>query len=522
MTTTEQAISLIAEAALKNNASMKLLTLDSLRAAAGWRPFGFASDREMRRKLYEGKGHEYVTQRLRTLFPKTTEIPVLPFNFARLFAETAATFYSQEPERTLVDRATREELTEEDERVASFAELVRVCGASVKLPEAERRAEWCLESIIAVRARKTVDAEGNVRQVPKLELHHTENAWIAPDPASPADLQRARAFALKTRHGASGKNALELWTRDESTNRWSFSFEAMDGSGQLEAAVEYGGSFLPFVLVRAEEPDGSPYVDRGADDIEIVVMQLVDESDAAQTERLQGHTDRVYRGTRKGEAEISGGPDKTTQIDPGEDLFALDYAPKIVERRESLQRRQDIWERTSRSPQGSFSPSAQVPESGIARQIRNLPAEKKAREHAALYVEMERERLWPVCLDVWNVFSDGASIEGVEVRVTPRRELAYEDPEARQRRLQADVDMGVLSKARYAVEMGHYRTVAEAVEAGISNDLRGTSTAAPGGPPQSPLAAVLAARRAAQEQPIEAIEEPEVEEDDTEEEEVTA
>jgi hypothetical protein len=502
MTTTEMAISLIAEAAEKNNTSLRGIAMDQLRAASGWRPFGFALDREVRRKLYEGKGQEYVSARLKDLFPKTPDIPVMPFNLAALYAETSATFYELEPTRTLVDIATREELDEEDERVKAFADLVRSCGAAVKMPEAERRAEWCLETIVAVRARKTVDATGALVQAVRLELHHTENAWIVPDPDAPTDEQRARAFALKTRHGASGKNALELWTRDEQSNRWTFSFEAMDGSGQLEPPVKYDGDFLPFIMVRSREPDASPYVERGSDDVDTVIMQLVDESDAAQTERLQGHTDRVYKGTRKGEGELPIGPDKTTQIDPGEDLYSLDYNPKIVERAASLQRRLDIWERTTRSPQGSFSPSAQVPESGIARQIRNLPAEKKAREHAALYVEMESRRLWPVAIDVWNKKTEGKPITGVEVRVTPRHETAYEDPEARQRRLQADVDMGVLSKARYAVEMGHYRTVAEAVEDGISDDLKGsTAPGAVGLPQQSALAAALAARRGAPPEP---------------------
>lgn len=487
MTTTIEASRIIEAASAANSASLRS-ALDECRSIANsWKPSGFDADRKLRLSLYRGTAKTFFEERLRAAFPNSLPIPPLVYNYARLYAETNATFYHEEPERVLSSAAG--EVSEEQQ--AAWDALLDRCGARVKLPELERRAAWCLESLLAVRVREVVQADGSRRAELRLELHPVQNAWIQPDPDAPSDLQRAHAFALLTRWGARGAPAIEFWTRDDESGAWSRSIERMDGGAAYEAAAAQPGKLLPFVLLRVDEPDSSPYVDRGDDDVEIVISQIVDESDAAQTERLQAHADRVYRGTR--DSDLKGGPDKVLRIDVGEDLFTLSYDPKIIERRDSLRRRQELWERTTRSPQGSFSPSAEVPESGIARQIRNAPAEKKAREHAAIMVEFEERRLWPVVLEQHEHYVEGASLAGLEVSVTPRHAQAYEDPEAKQRRWLELHDAGVVTKARLAVELGIYKTVAEAVEAGLSDELRGTQQT-----PEQPggrLAALLAARR---------------------------
>jgi hypothetical protein len=493
MKSTTEAIALIGKTAEANGSDIRKGLARALAEAKAWLPSGYDASRERRREMLQGRGSKYVAAQLKKMFPEAADIPVLPINFAKLYAETSATFYDVPPERQVI--LDGEPIDPEDEKAKAFAELQRQTRAGVRLPDIERATEWCLEMLIAVRARPTVGVDGNSKTEVRFEAHYAGNFVVAPNEDAPNDIQVATAVAIKVRWPTDGGHALEVWTRNHQNGKWTRSVESLGGNKTLEEPTEYAGRFLPFVLARAEYGD-TMVVDRGDDDVDIVLMNLVDLSDAAQTERLQGHTDRVYRGTRKDEGDLVGGPDKYQKIDPGEDLFSLDMNPKIQERRESIMHRQDLWERTTRSPQGSFSPSAEVPESGIARQIRNAPAEKKRAEHEVLWVELEETRLWPVAAEVWTLHvANVEPLTGCTFRVTPRRPTAYEDPEATQRRAEADYRIGIISLARYSVEVGRYKTKEDAIADGIPDVLKSAKAAeVAAGPPQSAFAAALAAR----------------------------
>lgn len=496
MMTTEKAISIVADGAAANARSMSQAIKDVIAKAIAWRPASW-EDRKTRRLYYQGNGAPFIAKKLLEMFPESN-VPVLPYDFAKHQAATSATFYDLQPERTLIDLKTKKKLEKDDPRVQAFAELQEQTMSAVVLPELERRAEGDLEHVCAVRVRETLDAEGNVKKVVRFELHWIENTYVLPDPMAPTDEQRAIAFGLDVRWGEKAEKAVELWSRDATSNKWTSSIETPDGK-VMQPAEQQEGKFLPFVIARTEQPDGSPYVERGSADITIIEMNMVDVSDAAHTERMQGHTDRVYRGTRKEANELGGGTERNIVIDPGEELTTLDYNPKINERRESMQWRQKLLAMTTRSSQDSFAVDPQVPESGIARQIKNAPADKKADEHEPLYRVMEEQRLWPIAIETWNLFVEpGRKIEGVRVSVKPRRRQQYEDPEAKQRRAQADLDAGVISLAAYAVEVGRFNSIDDAVEAGLSNEL---AAAKKPDDPNAPKLSKFQLRLAAGQQP---------------------
>jgi hypothetical protein len=119
----------------------------------------------------------------------------------------------------------------------------------------------------------------------------------------------------------------------------------------------------------------------------------------------------------------------------------------------------------------SYSANAQTQESGVARMIANIPHERRLRELRPVFTAFEEQQLLPALIDVHDSFGPATIGEGVRPRVMLAEPLSYEDTEAKQRRLLVDLDQGVISKARYAVEMGHFATIEDAVAAGLSNDL---------------------------------------------------
>lgn len=492
MTTTDAAIRLIS----KGSASAHKKVLDDmLDDASPWRPLGFEGSQKRRRDHLIGKGAVHVRTKLEKLYPRTHEkIEVLPFNFAKLSAATAASFYDEEPHRALVDAETGEELEDDDEKTEAFHEAIEQSRARVVLPKADLRAEWMGDAVIAVRVREQLDpVTGGLIPRGRLELHWGDHAWVLPDKGAPTDLQRSNGFVLKVKTtDANGRacDAFEVWTRAAGEG-WKTSTLGTGGE-VIVPEEDYKGKLLPFLMLHAEDLDALPFVERGDDEVDMVEMLVVGLSDEAHIGRMQGHTDRVYKGSRRKENEVQGGPDRTIQIDTGEDLTALSYSPALTELRTGNIGQMKTWALTKQHPLHSYTIEGQAPESGVAREVAERPLERMRRARDTLLVEKEEQELWPIVAEVWTIFVDPTrALTGVRFKVTPRRPKPYEDPEAKQRRLREDLDLGVISLARYAVEMGHYESIDDAVEAGIPDELKAAKQeqqALPGAPPLSRFA----------------------------------
>jgi hypothetical protein len=90
-------------------------------------------------------------------------------------------------------------------------------------------------------------------------------------------------------------------------------------------------------------------------------------------------------------------------------------------------------------------------------------------------VDFEERQLLPLLVDVHNAFSSAPIAPVMGFRFTPGQRPAFDDVDAMQRRLQLDVDLGVISKERYAVMMGHYKTEDEARSAIDAMQLSGVA-----------------------------------------------
>lgn len=498
MTTTAAAITMIR----RDSKDEHKRTLQELLADAGtWRPLGFASSQARRRDHLVGNGSQHVKAKLKKLYPQTWErIEPLPYNFARHSARTGASFYDEPPTRVLIDPLTSTVVPGDDLRSLAFAEAIDQSRARVVLAAADERAEWMGDAVIAVRARESWDAASQSMATRlRCELHWADNAWVLPDAAAPADLQRAGGFVLKIKTARNGRacDAYEVWTRAEG-GPWTVSTQLGDGA-VLIPQEEYTGHMLPFVIMHAEATDGLPFVERGDDDVDMIEMLVVGQSDAAHIGRMQGHTDRVYRGTRKKPHELVGGPDATIQIDTGEELTALAYSPALEALDAGNVKQMKTWALTKEHPVHSYTVDGQAPESGFARAIANEARDRMQRRRDALIVEKEESEILPIIAEVWTMFVDAdRPLTGLRFKVAPKRSKPHEDLEARQRRLQADLNLGVVSLATYAVEMGHFASLADAIAAGLPDRLGAAVVAAvDGAPVVSPLRARLEAQRAA-------------------------
>lgn len=486
---------LVKQGARANHAQIVQAILDE---GARWKPAGYDSNQRRRRDHYQGRGAYWVREKLKSLFPKSYDsIPILSYNWAKMHADIAAAVYDEQPQRQLIDDAG-EVLPDDDARVIAFNDLLADSEIATQLPEAERRMQWTHTVVLSVRWRRAFDeATNGLTGRVCLDLHWPHDVWIVPHPSSPTDIRMALAVMVRV-SGASGITSnekdewFELWTRgseeDELGNPvrfdpWMVSLVNRSGDGVFGAnAVQYAGTRLPFLLLRLSSPEGCPWVDAGDDDVNLVEMLNVDLSDEAYIAHLQGHTDKVYRGSRFEASQMVGGPDKVIKIDTGEDLNALDYNPKLQELRTANQQRLKLWAMTKRHSQDAYTIDASAPQSGISRQIANEPQEKMRREQVVKLKAFEEQELLPTMVDVFNIFSAEPSIEGVGYLMTPATPSSYEEPESTQRRALEAKDAGLITEARAAVEAGWYSSVDEAVAAGLSNEL---AKAAPIGAPQA-------------------------------------
>lgn len=463
-----------------------------------WKPVGYDENQKRRRDHYQGRGAYWIRQQLKALFPKTwANIPVASYNWAKMHADISAAVYDDPPQRILLDELG-EPLADDDARVSAFARLLADSQIATQMPEAERRLHWTQTVVLSVRWRKVLDeASRQLKGRVCLDLHWPHDVWVVPHPSSPTDVRMALAVMVKI-SGPSGvapaesEEWFELWTRESEEDElgnvvafgpWRVSLVSRGGTSPISVGAEvvYQGSRLPFLFLRLTTPEGSPWVDAGEDDVQLVEMLNVDLSDEAYISHLQGHTDKVYKGTRYEAAQMVGGPDRVLKIDVGEELVTLDYNPKLAELRAANQQRLKMWAMVKRHSQDAYTIDASAPQSGVSRQIANEPQAKMRQEQITKLKAFEEHELLPTILDVYNAFSDEPVIDGVSFKFVAATPTTYEEKEATQRRALEAKDAGLITEARAAVECGWHETIEDAVAAGLSNDARPMSTMAPAG-----------------------------------------
>lgn len=440
------------------------------------------------RARYEGKQHVFTRRRLAQRFPTGAKnMPDVGHNYVRHFSEVDASVYDEPATRHLEKDG---EKVEDEGKAAEFAALIKRAKLGAVMLDTERK----LQAVDTMFLRPDwgpvrVDAKGNVTDGPTLQAWWPSDVLVIPYDAAPAQMETSLAVILKYAPDQDGKQRDEIWTRaterDErgkvtSWGPWLVEVVDEDGKGYWPyESSEYPGALLPIVRWTRGIPCGSPFLPVD-EDLPLTVDELnCDWSDYRHTISSQAHTARVYIGDTMSESQIAVGPDVITKIGTGEDFRAVPMSPLLDEMAGGIERTVRTLEVVRRNAPGAYSPDAQAPESGVARQIKNEPQTKKRREA----IEFARDVDAAVCAvlieqsDLWGGTSIGE--DGLVSVLTPGQTPEYEDPEARQRRHIEARDAGGISDARCFTAAGFYASVDEAVGAGLSDELKTRPSAVP-------------------------------------------
>ncbi len=438
---------------------------------------------------YRGDQKDIVKQALTKRYEKTAEdMPINPLNWLAFFARSDAGVYVGDADRWLERRGKR--LSPRDARVKTFSALAEQASLQTVLPEVERRALAAAKALaVEVSWAKVEDADPGV---PTLTMFWTCDAFVITHPSMPADDRAIIACGLR-RTPSTAPVGEHVWTihsrgytekggRPTSWGQWREITVRTDGK-VIHSTREYPGRLLPVVFLRLEQPDGGFWPSPEAD-----VTCQVDELNVSRSNEqhivdMQAHTWGVYKGTEHTAANLVLSPGRFARIGPNESIHVVDPNPKIEEMLASRQQAtQEIAMSRSNNPD-AYSTTKSTATSGISRAVANIPHDKRIRELRPVLRRFEEQRLLPLLLEQADLFGPADWPLLLTDDVLPRVEFApppdYEELDQKQRRLEIDLKLGVISMARYAVLMGHYPNLEAATKAGLSDELKTTPTPTP-------------------------------------------
>lgn len=449
------------------------------------RPGGYRARMTQRRQRYLGKQRALVEGALRARFPQTHQrMPVAPLNFMRLVASQDAGVYAEPPERFIVDEEGGRVAADDPEGMA-FAALLDVAGVDAFMVEAERAALAMLTLFVRGQWMKR-DADDPGRA--GLQLFWPSDVGVICHPSNPTDFERAMLLVAEVA-GPTGPQGgvrwFELWSRtvDEDDMgaplRWgpwtrhvvSDKGDALFAGGDARAVWE--ADRWPWACLQVGQPSGSVFVDAEHDLDDVVDALNVWRSNEQYTLELQGHTQLVYAGHTSETTELVVGPDAIAKVGPNETLSPVDMNPKLQDMREARKLALRELAATRQNSPDAYATEPGPPLSGVSRAILNQPHDQRLAELRHTFRLFEERQLLPMLQALHNAFApaDAPAITGTP-KMTPRRPAQLEDPEARVRRLQAEVDAGWITPAQAAVDAGRYASVDAAVTAGVSNALK--------------------------------------------------
>ena len=439
---------------------------------------------------YRGDQKEIVRSALVKRYEKTgDEMPVNPLNWLAFFARSDAGVYVGDADRWLELDGKR--LPDTDARTGVFSQLVEQASLQTVAPEVERRALAAAKAIaVEVSWARVEDKDPGV---PTLTIFWTCDVFVITHPSMPADDRAIIACGLR-RTPASSKAGEHIWTihsrgytdvggRPTSWGPWREITVRSDGA-VIHSSRENLGKRLPVVFLRLEQPDGGFWPAPEADVLCQVDELNVSRSNEQHTVDMQGHSWGVYKGTEHTAAHIVLSPGRFMRIGPQESLDVIDPNPKIEEMLASRQQAtQEIAMARSNNPD-AYSTTKSAAVSGISRAVANIPHDKRIRELRPVLRRFEEQRLLPTLLEQAALYGpsgwpDDLASEGLQARVEFPPPPDYEELDQKQRRLEIDLKLGVISVARYAVLMGHHPNVEAARKAGLSDVITPMATPTP-------------------------------------------
>lgn len=453
--------------------------------AARQKPVGLDVTSMLVADLYGGNQKKHLDLAIRDRFPNGADsMSGVLLNRMRHVAMSDSGVYRVPPERKLVD-AVGAPVT--DDRLKAFSDLLEKSEIDSLAPDIERRAI----AAQTVFARVQWAQSGRV----KIDTFWPHDVGVICHRSDPSDF--GLCFVLLARTSSNdGKQWFSLWTRQPNENEAGeltgfgpWHVHAINESGEYEMPPDdprtlYADNMgnplpLPWTVVSVGIPEGSVFVTPDVD----LPQYLLDLNVDATAERLKhdllAHTPLVYSGTSLQNREIPWGAGELIKLMDDETIAPLTLNAQLAESREMrTQLERDLAKVRGNNPNAYASPSG-APESGVARLIAQAPHEAVLDENALKFKSWEQNQLWPISLRIHDAFSGLPPFGDVKVAVSTKRPPPIEEPEAKQRRLSAEYADGIISLAQYAVDMGRYATVADAVAAGLDNTLGKKAPAMP-------------------------------------------
>jgi hypothetical protein len=432
-------------------------------------------------RLYLGNGREIIVQELMKRYPRSWEkMPVAPLAYPRLWARSDSGAYAQPATRYLVD-GEGATLDADAPLGEAFGVVLDKSRHDEKMQEAELRA-MCGVRTVFVHVGYFPATDGEPGYCTE-HIYWPHDVAVVTLPTAPSE-EGAIVFVALRQTAPGMREQWLLYKRDLVT--------AEDGTVDLlgwqtavytaeQGAVtwqEYAGKLLPVVALRIEQPDGGFWPAPNHDAYHQSVGLNVNRANMEQVTDLQAHSLMAVSSDTYDEREQPVGPDAVMKLRAGENAQWITPSPAFDAMRENIDEKQRAIATVNGNNPNAYSAKATQPESGIARIIANLPHEQRLKQLRPVVKRFD-ERVCRVLLDVSDAFDDEVPLFGEVVR--PRVELGqtpmYEDPEVKQRRALIDLEKGVMTLAEYAVEVGRYSSIDDAVADGIPNERRAAASA---------------------------------------------
>lgn len=476
--------------------------------AIAWRPNDYDVHQINLRHYYEGKIDAHLAMAVRKRFPLTgPKMPVVDFNWAKLYAQNGAAVYDYPPARHLerdgdkIDpEADGEEAPLPDDltRAEDFAEMLKGAHLEVVMAEAERRVVLTKTVFLKVWSDGLWSVATGKPPPTRASALWACDVLIVPHPRCPASLATALAVLIRVAGDggcSDGSTTWEVWSRsyveDKDGNITAFDpwFVERVTEKSVKVTVGYtntvetkvtiepilwrlpnGGTSdtypaktLPIVEWHDGIADGCPYLDADRN-----LVNLFDTINASMMSEqfavdMNAATPVVRITDEPQPRNIPLGPGMLTAIRVGDDIKPIPLTADFAGIRSATQALSDNLALTSRqSPSSYNAESNNTPTSGVALKIKNEAQIKARLEAVARAIEVE-SRLLAVMAEVHD-FWRGTSIvdDGITFVMVPQDPPTYEDASVVSQRAIDEVTAGLISEAEARVKIGASRTIEDA------------------------------------------------------------
>ena len=485
----------------------------------------FDKHHKMLAQLYANNQEGLTREELKVAFPKTWQrMAIETHGIVKRLAVEEGTAYETPPERWLTFDGKRyaDEVTDADEQTSDprhgerqqqLTDAIEAARMHRAMLEAGRRVVVAQTCFVRLGWRKPVEGRAAVGNKGRavLDVYWPHQVQVACHHSAPDDLYSAYLL-IAVAPGPGGGEWAEVWRREVYEENgvltgfgpWRAERipvgDDRDDKDQRYAVPlfddgEYPLPTLPWVVLHDGVPTHGVYVDEGRDLVRVNLnINRVSSDDLYGL--AQGAHRQVYIQSdrlRKDGTDVVWGPGEALLLESGDTAGALPPAVTSAGREHREQRLRSLAVER-RLPPHRFDTETTTVESGLAKQVQDIPATKARREREELYTDIEEECLLPILAEISDYWGHtnilhakrtgigpGVRLDDVAFHVSFSGVSEYESKEAKERYAAALLDRKAVTLARYAVLADAYATIEEAEAQGLSNEIQQAAPSPVGG-----------------------------------------